>query len=598
MFCGLCRRQKTKCGEDEEVGDEQFSSPQKKVIVQEDTTVSAPPEAPKEKAKKASWWRRLFRRKKKTKQQTAVKEDVSEATNLPSSATEKIDNTTEEPVGEAADVQEDSPNPDTPVPAAAEDEENKQLPSSAPARNINTPKESEGEACVEASAIPDTLVPAAAEDEKKVQDLAEIPELPSSATEKSIKTTKEPEDGEAGREASPTRDTVRTTTKNGKKKMKAPHCLIFRQKKQKVKCPTDSLGMPATPRGHGGRLKAEPMTDNLWTNLDRKLRKYTKGKLPKDELVALGFPNLAQTCYMNSTLQGLLTISDFIQGVYNQESVWSSLPKSELLGGFVKVGLSRFTASKAVKKQALAAFKRTVAEFNSEFEDDRQKDAHEFLTCVLNQLRCVSADLQAEAFNRGFSYTCPVDANITFQMLSTRTCNGCGMQSTREEDYINLSLDLVPGGTVRQCMQDYFKENQLEYWCECGAETSSQQGSFSTLPNALIIQLKRFNYTKSLKLEKINSPVILSRQLVLNAESSASEQTPSCYSLKSIVSHLGSSAYAGHYICDGAHRDEKPPDMSDNWLTYNDKDVSETTGTYICHQRQRTAYLLFYVKHQ
>lgn len=46
----------------------------------------------------------------------------------------------------------------------------------------------------------------------------------------SIKTTKEPEDGEAGREASPTRDTVRTTTKNGKKKMKAPHCLIFRQK--------------------------------------------------------------------------------------------------------------------------------------------------------------------------------------------------------------------------------------------------------------------------------------------------------------------------------------------------------------------------------
>lgn len=37
---------------------------------------------------------------------------------------------------------------------------------------------------MEASAIPDTLVPAAAEDEKKVQDLAEIPELPSSATEK------------------------------------------------------------------------------------------------------------------------------------------------------------------------------------------------------------------------------------------------------------------------------------------------------------------------------------------------------------------------------------------------------------------------------
>ncbi|XP_039679246.1 ubiquitin carboxyl-terminal hydrolase 37-like [Perca fluviatilis] len=132
--------------------------------------------------------------------------------------------------------------------------------------------------------------------------------------------------------------------------------------------------------------------------------------------------------------------------------------------------------------------------------------------------------------------------------------------------------------------------------------TSSQQGSFLTLPNALIIQLKRFNYIKCLKLEKVNSPIIVSRQLVLNvesstSESSASEQTPSCYSLMSIVSHLGSSAYAGHYICDGAHRDEKPQDMSDN-TTYNEEDVSEATGTHVCHRRQRTAYLLFYVKHQ
>ncbi|KAA8594424.1 hypothetical protein FQN60_011559 [Etheostoma spectabile] len=189
------------------------------------------------------------------------------------------------------------------------------------------------------------------------------------------------------------------------------------------------------------------------------------------------FPNLVQTCYLNSTLQGLLTITDFIQGIYNQESVWSSLPKSELLRGFVKVGLARFTTSEAVKEPALTAFKRTVAEFNSEFEDDRlstfQKllflyvsvqDAHEFLSCVLDQLWCVSSDLQVEACNKGYSYTCPVDANITFQMLSTGTCNGCGLQSTREEDYIDLSLDLVFAG-----------ENQLEYWwcVECGAEASS-----------------------------------------------------------------------------------------------------------------------------
>ncbi|XP_032400519.1 ubiquitin carboxyl-terminal hydrolase 37 isoform X2 [Etheostoma spectabile] len=771
MFCGLCRRKKIECEDDEEVGDKQFSSPQWRVIVQEDNHVSALPGAPEEKAKEASW-RRLFHRKKKTKQQTAVKEDVSEATNLPSSATEKTVNTTEEPVAEAdaqeasaipdtplpaaaegevkntdvaenpelpssateksvntteepgeEAVQEGVPAPDTPVPAAAEDEdlaasssetivntteesegeadvqealtipdtlvpapaenevkvkdeeESPELPSSATENSVNTTEESEGEADVqealtitdtlvsataenevtvqdeaespelpssatensvntteepgeeavqegvpapdtpvpaaaededlaasssetivntteesegeadvqEASAITETLVPAPAENEVKVKDEEESPELPSSATENSVSTTKEPE------EASPTRDTGKTAAR--KKKVEAHHWLKFWQKKQKVQCPT-------SPRVCGGRLKIKPITDNLGTNLGRTLRNIPKGKLYKDELVALGLPNLAQTCYMNSTLQSLLTITDFIQDICNQESVWSSLPNSELLGGFVKVKLSRCTSSKAVKKQALTAFKRTIAVFNSEFEDNRQKDAHEFLSCVLNQLRCVSADLQAEAFKKACSYTCPVEANITFQMLSTKTCNGCGMQSTREEDYITLSLDLVPGGTVSQCLQEYLKENQLEYRCECGAETSSLQRSFLTLPNALIIQLKRFNYTECLNLEKINSPITLSRQLVLNTESSASEQTPSCYSLMSVVSHLGYSAHFGHYICDGAHRDEEPQDMSDNWLTYNDKDVSETTGTYICHQRQRTAYLLFYMKPQ
>ncbi|XP_034712604.1 ubiquitin carboxyl-terminal hydrolase 37-like [Etheostoma cragini] len=507
-------------------------------------------------------------------------QDEAESPELPSSATENSVNTTEEPGEEA--VQEDVPAPDTPVPAAAEDEH---LAASSSETIVNTTEESEGEADVpEASAIADTSVSAAAENEVKVQDEAESPELPSSATENSVSTTKEPE------EASPTHDTGKTTA--GKKKVKAHHWLIFWQKKQKVQCPT-------SPRVYGGRLKVKPIIDDLSTNVGRKIRNIIKGKLPKDELVALGFPNLARTCYMNSILQGLLTITDFIQDICNQESVWSSLPNSELLRGFVKIKLSRCTRSKAVKKQALTAFKRTVAEFNSEFEDDRQKDAHEFLSCVLNQLRCVSADLQAEAFKKGCSYTCPVDANITFQMLSTRTCNGCGMQSTRKEDYINLSLDLVPGGTVSQCLQDYLKENQLEYQCECGAETSSQQGSFLTLPNALIIQLKRFNYTECLDLEiKINSHITLSRQLVLNTESSASEQTPSCYSLMSIVSHLGSSAHFGHYICDGAHGDEKPQDMSDNWLTYNDKDVRETTSTFVCHLRQQTAYLLFYMKHQ
>lgn len=118
---------------------------------------------------------------------------------------------------------------------------------------------------------------------------------------------------------------------------------------------------------------------------------------------------------MNSTLQGLLTLTPFVQEVHNQERVWSSHPKCELIRyshthsdhslvsllplqvnmkkhivnislslvflpssfalsrGFVEVGVCRFSRNAAEKEMVLADFKDTVAELNSEFEDDSQK---------------------------------------------------------------------------------------------------------------------------------------------------------------------------------------------------------------------------------
>ncbi|XP_037615545.1 ubiquitin carboxyl-terminal hydrolase 37-like [Sebastes umbrosus] len=79
------------------------------------------------------------------------------------------------------------------------------------------------------------------------------------------------------------------------------------------------------------------------------------------------FPNLSQTCYMNSTLQGLLTLKHFVQEVRRQQQVWRFHPKSKLLRRFVEVG--RIHNNEAQKRRILTAFKRTVAEFNSEFKD-------------------------------------------------------------------------------------------------------------------------------------------------------------------------------------------------------------------------------------
>ncbi len=43
------------------------------------------------------------------------------------------------------------------------------------------------------------------------------------------------------------------------------------------------------------------------------------------------FPNPAQICYMNSSLQSLLTLTEFIRDVNSQEEAWSLIPEAELI---------------------------------------------------------------------------------------------------------------------------------------------------------------------------------------------------------------------------------------------------------------------------
>ncbi|KAG7513051.1 ubiquitin carboxyl-terminal hydrolase 37-like [Solea senegalensis] len=343
--------------------------------------------------------------------------------------------------------------------------------------------------------------------------------------------------------------------------------------------------------------------DNFEKNLKAKLNfgrsnflgQYQKPRIHRQELLCLGLPNLEQTCYMNSTLQGLLTLKLFVQEVLNQKEVWSSCPHSKIMSGFVKVELCRSSNNETEKTCVLAAFKEIIAEVDTEFEDDDQKDAHEFLSCVLNTMGSLTCTFQTAAHIMGINYTCPVNAHIAFQMLSTRTCRGCCMQSAILEDYINLSLDLVPEGSTSDCLEEYLKESMLEYKCKCGAVESTQRSSFSNLPNVLILQLKRFAYTPFYKEIKLDYPIILSRELEVSLNSSSTQTQKTCYSLVSIISHLGSTSHCGHYICDGAQR-ETSGDLSDSWLTYNDSNVWQTSGTFVCQQRQRTAYLLFYEK--
>ncbi|KAG5263053.1 hypothetical protein AALO_G00281950 [Alosa alosa] len=210
------------------------------------------------------------------------------------------------------------------------------------------------------------------------------------------------------------------------------------------------------------------------------------------------------------------------------------------------------------------------------------------------------------------AYQCPVDTLLSFQLRYIRTCQSCGVESSRDELNTMFSLDLVEHGSVKDSLQLYFAETAVEFRCDCcNGRGSTLRCHFHTLPQVLILHLKRFC---PLTLTKQHQAVTLDPSLNLRARGERTEEairtpsppnravssvggetgtetteTGSQYKLISILSHIGSDATSGHYIADCQ---EQPG----QWVLYDDHDVSLTSEKAVLKDRERTAYILFYIK--
>ncbi|XP_005740929.1 ubiquitin carboxyl-terminal hydrolase 37-like, partial [Pundamilia nyererei] len=332
--------------------------------------------------------------------------------------------------------------------------------------------------------------------------------------------------------------------------------------------------------------------EHVWEQVvDIVAKHLNDGKITENKIQTVdhfGFPNTANTCYMNSCLQSLLNTDEFIRDISHQETLWRAVPEAQLLRRLIDIRDCHNSRDYGLKKHRLKSFKEAFSKHAPEYKGSAQKDAHEFLTLFLNEIKSLSPHLKRKAALLGRSYTCPVEDHHVFKMENMRTCKSCGHQSSHQEEFTNLSLDLVPEGSVKNMLETYLKEQKIEFLCDCGGMTSEVKPSFHTLPRVLILHLKRFGFIKTCKLQKVNDPVRLQRDLVVS-----SKQGDGCYSLISIISHYGGTE-SGHYICNSVHPDASPQVTSDPWLTYNDAQVLHATGCAVFEEQQHSAYILFY----
>ncbi|KAM7374723.1 hypothetical protein PAMP_007364 [Pampus punctatissimus] len=246
------------------------------------------------------------------------------------------------------------------------------------------------------------------------------------------------------------------------------------------------------------------------------------------------------------------------------------------------------------KNRLLHSFKKAVSIQAPEFMDNRQKKLLcDSLCSGRSRVPHVNSGANKKPVPLAARQCCQKEPTIQLpcgrssgvQNGEHQNMQGC----TRQEEFTNLSLDLVPGGSLEEMLENYLMETPLEYRCECGVNKSTQTMVFETLPRVLILHIKRFRFTASYNVVKIRDPVVLFRELVVS-----SKQGGGCFSLVSAISHFGNTTNTGHYICDSVHPDESPDETTDCWLTFNDSAVTETTGESVCRQRQDSAYILFY----
>ena len=131
-------------------------------------------------------------------------------------------------------------------------------------------------------------------------------------------------------------------------------------------------------------------------------------------------------------------------------------------------------------------------------------------------------------------------------MENRTTCSTCGYTSRRQQGFLEIDLNLKTNSTVEECL-DLMQTPELlqgenRYQCpQCQSLQTASRTSIPThLPPVLNISLMRFTYTPSGRVKSKAAIRYGNKLKVSDTE----------YDLIAVVTHLGTSAHHGHFVCD------------------------------------------------
>lgn len=343
--------------------------------------------------------------------------------------------------------------------------------------------------------------------------------------------------------------------------------------------------------------------------------KLKKSKTTYHKHGLTGLVNLGNRCFMNSIIQCLsntLKLTDFFLSgtvVKEMENIANKNTNE------VKVVIAWYHLVKNIWQHNQLIKPKTIIDSVSKivpkYSSLTQQDSHEFLVYLLEILdKGLGYEIDVEIkgtikkendilmkeflenwkkyYEKQYSHLVELFHGMFYNRVS---CQNCDFFENIFEPYNTISLSIPISANSIQletCLDNYFNTNEIiSSWCceKCNGNGCSKEINYWTIPNYLIIHLKRFTNTGN----KINTHIqfpIDNLNLTKYISKRKGDPNNYIYSLYAVNYHSGS--------LNGGHYWSACKNLDNSWYSFNDGDVSKVNNMNMTQIVTPQSYILFY----
>ncbi|OHT10172.1 hypothetical protein TRFO_20642 [Tritrichomonas foetus] len=305
-------------------------------------------------------------------------------------------------------------------------------------------------------------------------------------------------------------------------------------------------------------------------------KKVEDSSLYKVPTTYAGLVNQGATCYMNSMLQALFHLPAFRRVVYGMPTTGAEDPEKS-----IPLNLQRLFCELQTSKDPVSTEPLTKS-FGWGSEDTvMQHDVEEFARVLIDNL-----DIKMKGTEQENS----ISDLFKGKMRHAIRCKNVDFTSYREEDFLDLSIDVEGCKNLTESFNKYIAKEELTGDNQYSAEGFGKQDAimceeFISFPAVLHLHLRRFQFDyNTSRMRKINDYFEFPEQIDLTqflAHDAPDREKNNLYDLYGVLVHSGG-VYGGHYNAFLRTSTEN------QWFNFNDSTVTRVSRDRAIHDNYGT----------